>query len=133
MTKLDWLIYENHRILDEMQHRTEVEDKAFELMAQGKSEEAKELTETLDDSLLELREWPGEEESESKEVKIRRTVRKKDIHLKVKVKGRKNVSEEELKAVQKEIAVAINKANRNRNKKISYKIIIQNLLSDEKA
>lgn len=157
MTKLDWLIYENHRILDEMQHRTEVEDKAFELMAQGKFEEAKELVETLDDSLLELREWPGEEESENPEtnvrdirhtakgatqaimklaraaIKIRKTAQKKDIHLKVKVKGNENVSEEELKEVQKEIAVAINKANRNRNKKISYKIVIQTPLSDGKA
>lgn len=38
-------------------------------MAQGKFEEAKELVETLDDSLLELREWPGEEESDKTEEK----------------------------------------------------------------
>lgn len=154
MKKIDWLIAENHRILDEMQHRTEVENEAFELTAQGKFEKARELVESLDDSLLELREWPGEEESENTEtntrdirystqkasqaiaaltiptisfepaIKLRKTARKKDIHLKVKVKGNENVSEEELKEIQKEIAVAINKENRNRNKKISYEIII---------
>lgn len=49
--------------MDEMKHRTEVENKAFELMAQGKFDEARELVETLDDSLFELREWPGEKEN----------------------------------------------------------------------
>ena len=164
MKKVDWMLAENHRIMDEQQHRTEVENEAFELMAQGKFDEARELVEKLDDSLLEFREWPGEEESENPEtnvrdvrhtekeasqvimaltraaaisfepaIKIRKTARKKDIHLKVKVKGNENVSEEELKEIQKEIAVAINKANRNRNKKISYKIVIQTPLSDGKA
>lgn len=157
MTKLDWDIAEHNRILDEMQHRTEVENQAFGLMAEGKFLEAKELVETLDDSLLEFQEWPGEEESDNPEtnvrdtrhtakeatqaimklsraaIKIRKTARKEDIHLKVKVKGNENVSEEELKEVQEEIAVAINKANRNRNKKISYKIVIQTPLSDGKA
>ena len=63
MKKIDWDIAEHNRILDEMQHRTEVENEAFDLMAQGKFAEAKELVETLDDSLLEFREWPGEEEN----------------------------------------------------------------------
>lgn len=61
--KVDWMLAKNNRILDEMKHRTEVENKAFELMAQGKFDEARELVETLDDSLLELREWPGEKEN----------------------------------------------------------------------
>ena len=68
MKKVDWMIAENHRILDEMKHRTEVEDEAFELMAQGKFDEARELVETLDDSLLEFRKWPGEEEKTDDEV-----------------------------------------------------------------
>lgn len=71
MKKVDWMIAENHRIMDEQQHRTEVENEAFELMAQGKFDEARELVETLDDSLLEFREWPGEEESEKPETNIR--------------------------------------------------------------
>lgn len=62
MKKLDWMILESHRRLDEMQHRAEVENRAAMLMAEGKAEEALELIQTLDDSLLELREWPGEEE-----------------------------------------------------------------------
>ncbi len=68
MKKVDWMLAENNRILDEMKHRTEVENKAFELMAQGKFDEARELVETLDDSLLELREWPGEKEKADDEV-----------------------------------------------------------------
>lgn len=111
-------------------------------MAQGKFDEARELVGSLDDYLLEFREYLGDEENksnymkESKRVnifKIRKTARKKDIHLKVKIKGKEGISKEELRGVQKEIAVAINKANRNRNKKISYKIIIQTPLSDGKA
>lgn len=68
MKKLDWMIQESHRRLDEMKHRTEVENKAAELMAEGKAQEALELIQTLDDSLLELREWPGEEESVDKKM-----------------------------------------------------------------
>lgn len=71
MKKVDWMIAENNRILDEMQHRTEVENEAFELMTQGKFDEARELVESLDDSLLEFREWPGEEESETQETNVR--------------------------------------------------------------
>lgn len=146
MTKLDWNIAELNRILDEKQHRTEAEEQALKLMAEGKFVEATELLETLDDSLLEFREWPGEEESEKPETNIRhtakeaissdpkikiwKTAKKRDMHLKVKVKGNENVSKEELIEVQKEIAVAIRKINRNRNKRISYKIIIQAPLSD---
>ena len=77
MTKLDWDIAEHNRILDEMQHRTEVENQAFGLMAEGKFLEAKELVETLDDSLLEFQEWPGEESVEND---------KKDVTIRVKIK-----------------------------------------------
>ena len=77
MTKLDWDIAEHNRILDEMQHRTEVENQAFGLMAEGKFLEAKELVETLDDSLLEFRAWPGEESVEND---------KKDVTIRVKIK-----------------------------------------------
>lgn len=63
MKKVDWMIAENHRILDEMYHRTKVENEAFMLVAKGKLVEAKELVETLDDSLLAIREWPGEKEN----------------------------------------------------------------------
>lgn len=63
MKKVDWMIAENHRILDEMHHRTKVENEAFMLVAKGKLVEAKELVETLDDSLLAIREWPGEKEN----------------------------------------------------------------------
>lgn len=69
MTKIDWMLKENDRILDEMEHRTEVENKAFKLMAQGKFDEARELVETLDDGLLKFREWP-EERDKKKEEKI---------------------------------------------------------------
>lgn len=68
MNKIDWMIMENNRILDEQQHRMEVENEAFALIAQGKFEEARELVETLDDSLLEFREWPVEEEKADDEV-----------------------------------------------------------------
>lgn len=65
--------------------------------------------------------------------RIWKSKQKKDIHLKVKIKGKEGVRKEELQEVQKEIAVAIKKANRNRNKKMSYKITIQTPLSDGKA
>lgn len=41
MKKVDWMIAENHRILDEMHHRTKVENEAFMLVAKkeiGRSE-----------------------------------------------------------------------------------------------
>lgn len=62
---------EKHRIMKEMRHRIEVENKAFELVAQGRFNDAREIIETLDDSLLEFREWPGEEESENPETNVK--------------------------------------------------------------
>lgn len=61
---------EKHRIMKEMRHRIEVENKAFELVAQGKFNDAREIIETLDNSLLEFRKWPGEEESEIQETNV---------------------------------------------------------------
>lgn len=82
MTKIDWMLKENDRILDEMERRTEVENKAFKLMAQGKFDEARELVETLDDSLLEIREWPGEEESEYTGINVGYTAKEATEKLK---------------------------------------------------
>lgn len=53
--KLDKMMEEMNARLDEMEHRTQVEKKACELIAQGKEEEAMALISTLDDSLLDKR------------------------------------------------------------------------------
>lgn len=53
--KLDKMMEEMNARLDEMEHRTQVEKKACELIAQGKDDEAVALINTLDDSLLEKR------------------------------------------------------------------------------
>ena len=53
--KLDKMMEEMNARLDEMEHRTQVEKKACELIAQGKDNEAMALINTLDDSLLDKR------------------------------------------------------------------------------
>lgn len=53
--KLDKMMAEMNARLDEMEHRTQVEKKACELIAQGKDDEAVALINTLDDSVLEKR------------------------------------------------------------------------------
>ena len=53
--KLDKMMEEMNARLDEMEHRTQVEKKACELIAQGKDDEAIALINTLDDSVFDKR------------------------------------------------------------------------------